>query len=346
MKKTLILLSMLSATAFAQAQSTVSLTGTVDLYAQRASGSLVSRSLVSSGGNSTSKLIFRGEEDLGSGMKAGFWLEAGLSLDTGLGNATNTNNQPSGATTASGLVFNRRSIVYLNGDWGEVHLGRDWSPTYDAFTARFDVFGVGSGIGLNYTASINPNQVRISNDIAYITPRFFGLAANIQHWLGENPSGTATAKDGSGDGIRLNYDNGPFGAVAAVARTQFATGNAIYRDAALVYNFGSVLRLTGNINLDQQAALKQKGGLVGIVYFVGPGEIKGSYSRLTTNAVGNPKGQKYAVGYVYNLSKRTAVYTTLTQIHNSNGSALAIAGSTTAPNSSSRGFDLGIRHFF
>src|SRR5206468_1950427 len=90
MKKSLLLLSALAASATALAQSSVSVTGTVDLYAQRANGSLTSRSMLSSGGNQTSKLYFRGTEDLGGGLTAGFWLEAGLSLDTGLGNATNT----------------------------------------------------------------------------------------------------------------------------------------------------------------------------------------------------------------------------------------------------------------
>lgn len=345
MNKSLTVVGLMGVTLVAHAQSTVNLSGTVDAYAQRATGSLVSRSLVSSGGNSTSKLTFRGTEDLGGGLQAGFWLEAGLSLDTGLGNANNTNNQPSGAFAASGLVFNRRSIVFLNGPWGELHLGRDWSPTYDAFTSRFDVFGVGSGIGLNYTASINPNQVRVSNDITYVTPRFAGLVANIQHWSGENATGTATSKDGGGEGIRLNYDNGSFGAVVAFARTNFAAGNAIYRDAAAVYNF-EAFKVTANINHDQQGALKQKGFLIGTVVPVGVGEFKASYSRLETNANGKPKGQKVALGYVYNLSKRTAAYTTLAQISNSNGSALAIAGSTTAANQSSRAFDIGLRHNF
>jgi predicted porin len=336
---------MLGATAAAQAQSSVNISGTVDLYAQRVKGSLTSNSLLSSGGNSTSKLAFRGTEDLGDGLRAGFWLEAGMSADTGLGNATNTNNQPSGAVPAQGLVFNRRANVFLAGTWGEVQLGRLWSPTYETFTSRFDVFGVGSGIGLNYTSSINPNNVRVSNGLAYITPTVFGLSANIQHWFGENPSGTATAKDGSGDGIKLSYDNGPFGAVAALARTNFAAGDAIYRDAGVIYNFGPLI-LSANLNHDQQGALKQKGALLGVRVPIGLHEIKGSYSRLTTNAVNSPKGEKFAIGYVYNLSKRTAAYTTLAHIRNSDGSALAIAGSTTAANRTSTGFDIGIRHNF
>ena len=100
MKRSLLLLSMMGATAAAQAQSAVSITGTVDLYGQRVNGSLTDRSQLSSGGNSTSKLTFRGVEDLGDGLKAGFWLESGIFADNGTGFPTSTNNQPSGVTTA------------------------------------------------------------------------------------------------------------------------------------------------------------------------------------------------------------------------------------------------------
>jgi predicted porin len=345
MKKYIFLFPVLATSASTYAQSTVSLSGTVDTYVQYSKGSIESRTGLGSGGNSTSKLIFRGSEDLGGGLRAGFWLESGFTADNGQGQATNTNNQPSGATPAAGLTFNRRSIVYLAGPWGTLHLGRDWSPTYDTFTTRFDPFGVASGIGLNYTAGINPNGVRVSNGISYITPKYAGFSANIQHWFGENPQDATNSKDGTGNGIKLDYDRGPFGAVAAYARTNFAAGDALYRNAAVVYAFGS-FKVSANYNNDRQGALKQEGALVGVRVPAGSGEIKASYSWFRTNASGHQKAQKLAVGYVYHLSKRTAWYTTLARIDNSDGLALAINGSKTAPNRSSTGFDLGIRHNF
>jgi predicted porin len=349
MKNSIILLSVVSASSAAVAQSSVSLSGTMDVYATRASGSLTKRSQVSSGGNSTSKLILRATEDLGGGLKAGFWLEAGLSADTGLGMASNSNNQPSGAAAApagtQGLTFNRRSIVTLGGNWGEVQAGRNWSPTYETFTGRFDVFGVGSGIGLNFTSSINPNHARVSNSVAYITPRFLGFSANVQKWFGENASNAANSKDGGGEGLKINFDQGNFGMLVAVAKTRFITGDAIYRNAAAIYNFG-VVRLTGNVTHDQQGALKKEGALAGVVVPIGVGEAKASYSFLKTNAATKPKGEKFAVGYVYNLSKRSAIYTTLARIENKRGSALSIAGSTTAPDKASTALDLGLRHNF
>lgn len=346
MKTSLLLLSAMSAASASFAQSSVSLSGTMDLYFNRATGSLTERSQLNSGGNSTSKLTLRGNEDLGGGNYAMFWLEGGLAADSGMGHATNTNNQPSGAVPAGGLVFNRRSIVGLGGNWGAIHAGRNWSPTYDAFTSRYDVFGVGSGIGLNYTSSINPQQVRVSNSLGYTTPKILGgLSAHLQHWRGENASGTAIEDDGTGSGLRLNYDNGPISAVMHLARTNYATGDATYRGIAAHYNT-SGWRLAFNLNSDEQGALEQRGYNIGGIYRIGTGEVKLSYSVLKTNAAGDPKGSKLAVGYVHHLSKRTAVYTTLAQISNKNGATFAISGSTTAANQSSRGIDVGIRHNF
>jgi predicted porin len=49
---------------------------------------------------------------------------------------------------------------------------------------------------------------------------------------------------------------------------------------------------------------------------------------------------------VHNLSKRTAVYTTIARVKNKGGAAQALGGSVTSANSSSTGFDLGVRHSF
>jgi predicted porin len=57
--------------------------------------------MLTSSGNQASRLGFKGREDLGSGLAAGFDLEAGLNTDSGTGQASNTNNQPSGPAAAT-----------------------------------------------------------------------------------------------------------------------------------------------------------------------------------------------------------------------------------------------------
>lgn len=349
MKKSLFYIALAGvASTTAQAQSSVTLGGTADAAFTRGTGSLVDRSGVSSGGNSTSKFYLRGTEDLGGGLSALFWLEAGILLDTGMGQPTNPNNAAAGGPTAPPTApFNRRSIVGLKGNWGEVHLGRDWAPMYDAYTSKFDPFGVGVGIAMNYAAS--PTQangaVRVSNAAGYTSPRFAGLSANVQKWFGENPGNTPTENDGKGQGIRLNYDAGPIGAAAHWGRTNYAAGDAVYRALAVVYDFGMV-RASVIYNNDRQGTVDSKGWLLGGVMQVGVGEIKASYSTIHADSTGVPKATKLAAGYVYNLSKRTALYTTLAHVRNSGGSRQALGGATTAVNQSSNGLDIGMRHNF
>src|SRR2546427_9634861 len=77
MKKSLIALAVLAASGAAMAQSSVTLFGIVDTnvaYVNKdAAGD--SRYGLGTSGASTSRLGLRGTEDLGGGLKAGFWLE-------------------------------------------------------------------------------------------------------------------------------------------------------------------------------------------------------------------------------------------------------------------------------
>jgi len=85
MKKSLIALAVMAASGAAMAQSSVTLFGIVDAAYGRVSGNGTSVTGISNSGINSSRLGFRGEEDLGGGMKAGFWLEGQLYNDVGQG---------------------------------------------------------------------------------------------------------------------------------------------------------------------------------------------------------------------------------------------------------------------
>ncbi|MNV51681.1 Outer membrane porin protein 32 precursor [compost metagenome] len=99
-----------------------------------------------------------------------------------------------------------------------------------------------------------------------------------------------------------------------------------------------------------------RGYLVGATVPVGPGLIRASYARVKYDMDGNsptpdPKASKISLGYVHNLSKRTALYANVAQIRNSNGAALTVGGPAFISTGvftpkTSRGYDLGIRHAF
>ena len=112
---------------------------------------------------------------------------------------------------------------------------------------------------------------------------------------------------------------------------------------------------------------KYDGYLLGATVPVGAGLIRASYSsvRFGDGAAGvtgsDPRAQKFALGYVHNLSKRTALYATVARVNNRNdadytgGLSSAITtgydsdtpgfGTGTLPKSAT-GYDFGIRHTF
>jgi predicted porin len=350
MKKSMIALAVLaSAAGAASAQSSVTLFGIVDATLQMGRGNgpgSSDRVQLASGGYNTSRLGFRGTEDLGGGMSASFWLEAGLNADNGTGQGTNTNNQASGA--AGGFAFGRRSTVSLAGGWGELRLGRDIVPQLWNLTV-FDPFGsVGVGVGQNYASIITgATSTRASNSIGYFLPgNLGGFYGQFQYYLGENAqNGAATEDDGTGMGLRVGFANGPFNVAFATSRTEYAAGDVRQSNIGGQWDFG-IAKAMAQYSRDENGTIDGKGWLLGGLFPVGAGEIRASYSRYETDAAGNPESKKLALGYVHNLSKRTALYTTYARVKNSGGAAYALGGAVTAPNNSSSGFDLGIRHAF
>lgn len=359
MKKSLIALAVMAAAGAASAQSSVTLFGVVDATVAWGKGNLTDKIQLTNSGYNSSRLGFRGTEDLGGGMAASFWLEAGLANDDGQGAATNSNNQPSGTGAAvngrQGLTFNRRSTVSLSGGWGELRLGRDYTPQFWNLTV-FDPFGT-NGVGTTATL-LNPGQatdpvtVRASNSIGYLAPgNLGGFYGQFQYYMGENNSGP-TEDDGTGAGIRVGFASGPFNVAVAFARTNFASGDFKTWNIGGQWDFG-MFKLMGHYADNRLAApggtTKGDGWLIGGLIPVGAGEIRLSYSTYEVNTALRPEVDKYAIGYVHNLSKRTAVYATYAHVSNGgNPGAVAVSlnGSTTSTGGSSSGFDLGIRHSF
>jgi len=110
-------------------------------------------------------------------------------------------------------------------------------------------------------------------------------------------------------------------------------------------------KLMAEFSRDKNEALtgdgKGTGYLIGALVPVGAGEIRAAYSRYKVEtALGDPESKKIALGYVHNLSKRTALYATFARVNNDGGAASMLNGATGPANSDSTGYDFGIRHSF
>ncbi len=357
MKKSLIALAVLAASGAAMAQSSVTLFGVIDTGVTHGSGDKANKTSLSNSNHTASRLGFRGVEDLGGGLKAGFHLEMGLNNDDGSGVATNTNNQTTGGTTGGGLTFNRRSTVSLMGNFGEVRLGRDFTPQFWN-TATFDPFGY-NGVGnvvfnaVTGRTLAGPTAVRASNSIAYHAPaNLGGFYGTAMYHMGENvKDGAATEKSGDGMGFRVGYAAGPIDAAVAYTETKITNNEKIKSfNLGGSYDLG-MAKLMALYSQDKNSLAGRADGegfLIGGLVPVGAGQVRLAYSTYKNdNAIGaDPKVNKYSLGYVHNLSKRTALYATYAHLTNKNGSSLALGGATGAANQNSNGYDFGIKHSF
>ena len=354
MKKSLIALAVLAASGAAMAQSSVTLYGVADAGVTYLNGA-DNWSGVTSGNNLTSRLGFRGTEDLGGGLKANFVLEGGFNLDTGDGK--------SGGASGTGFEFKRRSTVGLAGSFGEVRLGRELTAAFNA-TARYDVFG---SVGLGYSrlwadgavADANANatavttNLRISNALTYVSPDFSGFKVGVNYGFGETTNGNS---DSSYMGAGLMYDNGPLSLGLGLERLNNGANSVAVSDIDAwslggSYDFGVAKLLAGYRESTVDRATgenKRLGYYVAATAPVGAGTVRVSYNRYE-NELANlkEKADQFAIGYVYGLSKRTSVYGTYAYIKNKDGANLYTLGSGGLKNNGSQqGMQVGITHTF
>ena len=364
MKKSLLALAVFSAFAgVASAQSSVILYGTLDLNGRyvKNDGSAKRLSLSTDGINS-SQIGVRGVEDLGSGLKAGFVLLSGVNADTG---------------TTNGKFWNRRSTVSLYSTGGEVRLGRDYLPTFwnqgifDAFGAN----GLGEAVGVRQLWG----GVRSDNSIGYFLPDnmggFYGQAMASASEGGTTNVGSGSDRQGGRYiGARLGFAKGAFDAAVAYSDLRFGAATVVTSfpsTGALVfpvapgqsqktwnvggsYDFG-FLKLLAFYDHESIPNASEKTFSISSAIPFGLHEIRVGYHRSKLNrssSLFNPTVDDVAATYQYNLSKRTAWYTTVSRLANKNPTQLtlgAVPTSATAlptPGGTSKGFELGVRHFF
>lgn len=334
----------------AAAQAQVTLYGTLDASVGRkdtvtinpVNGALTksSSARVDSSDFTQSYLGFKGQEDLGGGLRAFFKLENGLNLDTGA---------QSGST-----FWSRNAYVGLASDIGAVKLGRAenlfklegqafnpfgesqaYSPLFrpNVLSAQVNDLFVGAANSPRVIPSLGLDSSSWANSITYTTPNLGGFKLSVQGSLAENQKSTADNYAGGGVAISARYDAGPLGlsgvygevrnpeavggAVGPVIKTRNFLVGASY-DFAVVKLYGQY----GQDKLDAKGALaaalpeledtKVSRFQVGAGIPVGAdGSVLLSYgqSELKTEDVdGSLKVRDLSLGYQHNLSKRTAVY--------------------------------------
>ncbi|BDW10044.1 porin [Polynucleobacter sp. SHI8] len=258
MKKSLFALAALGAFAgAAQAQSSVTLFGTIDAGVQYISNGGLAGSTTTAGTDATaaaaaksaiaaapatgsnfayydsaiasSQWGMKGTEDLGGGLKANFYLA---------GDA-NTNN---GGTNTEGL-FRRGAWVGLQGGFGEVRLGTQANPIVTSSAALLPVMGnTVNGVRTAVGYSIKDFN---RNAIGYLTPDFGGFGAELQY--AANNTMDAGLADGTAMNVRAFYSAGALDINAAYQKrtSMSATGNAAQCAGTVPYDYTSKTQIAG-----------------------------------------------------------------------------------------------------
>ena len=324
-KSFIVALAALAATA-SFAQSSVTLYGVFDTGFQSNKLTVGSDSYKQTaavqGGMSGNRIGFKGEEDLGGGMKANFTVELGL--------------DPTEANSAFG-DNNRQSFVGVSGGFGAVTIGRQ-------YTVHHSNQGAGDMLGnLNgqtgYLGSMD-SLVRASNAFVYTSPSFNGVTVSVEKALGEtvtnadlavgaNSAAASSEKKNEAQGIRVSYVGGPLsvgyayeelknGSFAAVkflgntiADTVVGGLNFDKRKAnslAVAYDFG-VAKVGLVSNSTKYDTVKWTNNSLSAAVPMGAATLFASTSAGKIAEDGESlKLSAYQLGASYALSKRTNVY--------------------------------------
>jgi predicted porin len=383
MKKSLLAVAVAAALpALAHAQSSVTLYGILDAsveYSDDQSNASLQPSTtvpggqtavlgdsglkVNSGTQSGSRFGIRGVEDLGGGLQAVFTLEHGLNVDTG-------------SNADANKFWNRQAFVGLNSRFGQLTIGRQYSPIFWALLpadfAGYTFYNNWAAFtGTNASIGTVQGPFRIDNSLAYKSPTFGGLTVYAMYAPGERLGVTAGALDsttlGSGDiwGIAAGWQLGGLyltagyhsidnNTVTATAATPANAKDVLAVAASYKFtNFGLSLGYT-QINFEQLFTTVQEPSVTNILVSafanIGPGTLIANvintevsdlrYSQ--TVSARNDSGLNFGIAYTMPLSKRTNWY--LAYGFN-DFSGYQSTNASTIIDSQNR-FSIGMRHLF
>ncbi|MFT4100895.1 MAG: porin [Burkholderiaceae bacterium] len=301
-------------------------------------------------GQALSRWGIRGREDLGGGLSAFFTAEAQVYADEGIGQA------PGG-----GMTFQRRSFVGLDGGFGSVKLGRDYTPGFFSVLVT-DLFAWSNVGNASAFAVAGGTTARTSNAIFYDSPTWGGFRVMTMYGSGERYESPRDAGSiyhlagfWSGGGLQVTGFYGRY-------RTQIGTT----ADSRGTAEYGGGLRYdAGGWKLVGGFAQTDPGGdgnnvrwwNVGAEVNVGVGSLSLQYAKMRVES-----GAAYAQGvagksgtigamYSYPMSKRTNLYVVGGVVNNNQGGRFGLAITSTMLNASARGenprtIGIGIRHFY
>lgn len=324
------------------AQSNISIYGRVDTSIEhQKKGNVSASGMVSN----KSYLGFRGVEDLGAGLKAGFVLESEFNSDDG--------------SARQGMNFERHSEINLAGRFGLIRMGRFDLASYKMTAEHVNMHNDNAGSAGD---ALYQMYHRPGNVLAYRFDNIPGFKAEIQYEFGEKAVVDGRDHQGSWD-FGAEYSAGALGLGLGYSRKAekvLATGE---RENTTIYSLRTSYEwnnLTLGAYYQQWRAERYKNKIdiyrVAVKYIMGASEVHasfghagkfenfGGYNTPDSNAT------QWILQYDYNFSKHTKVYTFYSKVNNgvnsSYHSTKFIANNRHETGYDFKSFGVGIRHLF
>ena len=338
MKKSLLALAVLGAFAgVASAQSSVTLYGLIDANLGKDIGSTNKRM----GQGASSRLGFRGVEDLGGGSAAFFQLENRFTPNNGVINGGNAVN----GTPVT--LWQARSYVGLRGGWGEIRLGREYNGAFFHGEVMGDPWGwdtVASTLTVAAMRAGDASFTNVNNAVTYNSPNMSGFSFTGQIAESDGNCGNsglnATAVNGTLNGTKFggcakrpfsggaSYVAGPFAIRVGYAAP--GTDGQKWTSLNSQYNLGAV-KLWGFVgNGTNAAGQSAKSYMLAVTAPLGQADLRAALVDVKVNDVKTVQG--WALGYHYALSKRTTIY--------------ADIATNSKAATEKQGYDFGVKHAF
>ena len=275
------------ASGAALAQSSVTLYGRLNVTAERQKVGSDTQTVLE---DNYSRIGFKGEEDLGGGLKAGFIIEHGFDPTTG---------------AAASTFWGRQSEVYLSSKLGMLRLGNFIQESLYATADVVSMHNHNTGTSADALYTYFGSNV---NKVAYRTPEFVkGLWAEAS--IAEATAGTGGKRPVD---LAVNYDLGALqlgaGYTKADQDNQFAVRAS--------YGMGP-FTLAAYAQRTKSDDVSRNAFRVAGMYTLGASEfhVNVGYAGKIGD-VANTQATQATLGYNYNLSKRTKVYGFVTKVDN------------------------------
>jgi predicted porin len=368
MKKTLIALAAVAATGAAFAQSTVTISGILDVGVKNVSNVAPGAAKMSVGSGNNNRINFSVTEDLGGGLKA--MANAAMRFDPATGMTESSGNRP---------LFQGETRIGLTGGFGTVMLGRGLTALQAPNGGNSDPWGVSTVAGSVYAPGFATDYAaggegRIDGALWYTSPSLNGLTVsgsfspktvataaatapavpasysgkstslNALYAAGPLVVGLGTEENRAGDSITQVYGNYDLGVAKVFASTAtIKGGTAAERNnitfaatASAVPNGGTATQVAANGKINTWT--------LGAGVPMGAATIRVGYSVWNGNgAAGQKDDNKLGLGVKYDLSKRTYVYSNVASQTRKNNS---VTTNPATSNTKVTSFDLGVAHSF